>query len=90
MSRTAASPVRGRERLILVGRPLRDALYMPALEAMRFNPDRKAKCAALREIGKPGPLRKSPEPARLSSQPLAQGRQNGLSKTDTRLIGNAS
>jgi len=32
---------------------LRDALYMPALVAMRFNPDLKAKYTALREAGKP-------------------------------------
>lgn len=34
-------------------KPLRDALYMPALVAMRFNPDLKAKYATLREAGKP-------------------------------------
>lgn len=34
-------------------KPLRDALYMPALVAMRFNPDLKAKYAALRGAGKP-------------------------------------
>jgi len=34
-------------------KPLRDALYMPALVAMRFNPDLKAKYAALRDAGKP-------------------------------------
>ena len=34
-------------------KPLRDALYMPALVAMRFNPDLKAKYHALREAGKP-------------------------------------
>lgn len=34
-------------------KPLRDALYMPALVAMRFNPDLKAKYAALRAAGKP-------------------------------------
>jgi transposase len=34
-------------------KPLRDALYMPALVAMRFNPDLKRKYAALRETGKP-------------------------------------
>jgi transposase len=34
-------------------KPLRDALYMPALVAMRFNPDLKAKYAALCEAGKP-------------------------------------
>jgi transposase len=34
-------------------KPLRDALYMPALVAMRFNPDLKAKYGALREAGKP-------------------------------------
>ena len=40
--------------LISGGRkPLRDALYMPALVAMRFNPDLKSKYAALREAGKP-------------------------------------
>lgn len=32
---------------------LRDALYMPALAAMRFNPDLKAKYTQLRETGKP-------------------------------------
>jgi transposase len=32
---------------------LRDALYMPALVATRFNPDLKAKYTALREAGKP-------------------------------------
>mgnify|MGYP000681085948 CR=1 FL=1 len=34
-------------------KPLRDALYMPSLVAMRFNPDQKAKYAALRGAGKP-------------------------------------
>ena len=34
-------------------KPLRDALYMPALVAMRFNPDLKAKYTALRGAGKP-------------------------------------
>ncbi len=34
-------------------KPLRDALYMPALVAMRFNPDLKAKYNALRDAGKP-------------------------------------
>ena len=34
-------------------KPLRDALYMPALVAMRFNPDLKTKYTALREAGKP-------------------------------------
>lgn len=34
-------------------KPMRDALYMPALVVMRFNPDLKAKYAALREAGKP-------------------------------------
>ena len=34
-------------------KPLRDALYMPALVAMRFNPDLKAKYTQLREVGKP-------------------------------------
>ena len=34
-------------------KPLRDALYMPALVAMRFNPDMKSKYTALREAGKP-------------------------------------
>lgn len=39
---------------IRVGRkPLRDALYMPALVAMRFNPDLKSKYTALRAAGKP-------------------------------------
>lgn len=33
-------------------KPLRDALYMPALVAMRFNPDLKAKYEALRATGK--------------------------------------
>ena len=33
--------------------PLRDALYMPALVAMRYNPDMKAKYEALRAAGKP-------------------------------------
>lgn len=32
---------------------LRDALYMPALAAMRHNPDLKAKYATLRDAGKP-------------------------------------
>jgi len=32
---------------------LRDALYMPALVAVRFNPDMKAKYDAMRAIGKP-------------------------------------
>ncbi len=34
-------------------KPLRDALYMPALVAMRFNPDLKAKYDQLRTAGKP-------------------------------------
>ena len=34
-------------------KPLRDALYMPALVAMRFNPDLKAKYESLRAAGKP-------------------------------------
>ena len=34
-------------------KPLRDALYMPALVAMRFNPDLQSKYAKLREAGKP-------------------------------------
>jgi len=34
-------------------KPLRDALYMPALVAMRFNPDLKAKYTTLRKAGKP-------------------------------------
>jgi len=34
-------------------KPLRDALYMPALVAMRFNPDLKAKYDQLRAAGKP-------------------------------------
>ena len=34
-------------------KPLRDALYMPALVAMRFNPDLKSKYTTLREAGKP-------------------------------------
>ena len=34
-------------------KPLRDALYRPALVAMRFNPDLKAKYTQLRETGKP-------------------------------------
>lgn len=34
-------------------KPLRDALYMPALAAMRFNPDLKAKYEHLRAAGKP-------------------------------------
>lgn len=33
--------------------PLRDALYMPSLVAMPFNPDIKAKYTALRDVGKP-------------------------------------
>lgn len=33
-------------------KPLRNALYMPALVAMRFNPDLKAKYTALRDAGK--------------------------------------
>jgi transposase len=32
---------------------LRQALYMPALVAVRCNADRKAKCDALRAAGKP-------------------------------------
>ncbi len=32
---------------------VRDALYMPALVAMRFNPDRKAKYQAMIKAGKP-------------------------------------
>ncbi|NCO16286.1 MAG: IS110 family transposase [Alphaproteobacteria bacterium] len=37
-------------------KPLRDALYMPALVAMRFNPDLKAKYLQLREAGKPAKI----------------------------------
>ena len=37
-------------------KPLRDALYMPALVAMRFNPDLKSKYNALRTAGKPAKL----------------------------------
>ena len=32
---------------------LRDALYMPALVAIRFNPDMKQKYDAMRQAGKP-------------------------------------
>ena len=34
-------------------KPLRDALYMPALVAIRYNPDLKAKYEALKDAGKP-------------------------------------
>lgn len=34
-------------------KPLRDSLYMPALVAMRWNPDLKAKYERLRLAGKP-------------------------------------
>ena len=34
-------------------KPLRDALYMPALVAMRFNPDLRLKYQTLRDAGKP-------------------------------------
>ena len=34
-------------------KPLHDALYMPALVAMRWNPDLKAKYEHLRNAGKP-------------------------------------
>ena len=50
-------------------KPLRDALYMPALVAMRFNPDLKDKYTALRDAGKPAKvaivalMRKLPETA---------------------------
>jgi transposase len=37
-------------------KPLRDALYMPALVAMRFNPDLRAKYLQLREAGKPAKI----------------------------------
>lgn len=37
-------------------KPLRDALYMPALVAMRFNPDLKAKYQKMREAGKPAKI----------------------------------
>lgn len=37
-------------------KPLRDALYMPALVAMRFNPDLRAKYTALRDAGKPAKI----------------------------------
>lgn len=37
-------------------KPLRDALYVPALVAMRFNLDLKEKYRALREAGKPAKL----------------------------------
>jgi transposase len=37
-----------------IGRePLRDALYMPALVAIRFNPDLKAQYDRMRAAGKP-------------------------------------
>ena len=47
-----------RGRAVISGgrKPLRDALYMPALVAMRFNPDLKAKYTALRAAGKPAKL----------------------------------
>ena len=35
---------------------LRDALYMPALVTMRFNPDLKAICDKLRGAGKPAKI----------------------------------
>ena len=34
-------------------KPLRDALYMPAVVAMRFNPDHKRKYDSLRAAGEP-------------------------------------
>lgn len=37
---------------------LRDALYMPALVAMRYNPDLKAKYDDLRAVGKPAKVAK--------------------------------
>lgn len=42
-------------RSVISGRrkPIRDALYMPALVAMRFNPDLQAKYSQLRAAGKP-------------------------------------
>lgn len=52
--RHCPSPTWWRKSLIGDGRtPLRDALCMPALFAMRFNCDLKAKHTALRDAGKP-------------------------------------
>lgn len=44
---------KGKPRISGGRKPLRDAMYMPAIVAMRFNPDLKAKFLQLREGGKP-------------------------------------
>lgn len=44
---------RGKSSISGGRKPLRDGLYMPAVVAMRFNPDLKAKFLQLRKDGKP-------------------------------------
>lgn len=56
-ARESGSSVRGRAMLCKMGhRRLRKMLYMPAMNAMRFNPAAKALADRLRESGKPGKL----------------------------------
>ncbi len=47
---------RGKAHISGGRKPLRDALYMPALVATRFNPDLKAQYERLRERGKPAKI----------------------------------
>jgi transposase len=72
-------------------KPLRDALYMPALVAMRCNPDLKAKYSAQCAAGKPAKvaivavMRKLIETANaLVKADRAWVEKNRLIKTDTR------
>lgn len=56
-ARESGSSVRGRAMLCKMGhRRLRKMLYMPAMNALRFNPAAKALAERLRESGKPGKL----------------------------------
>lgn len=56
-ARESGTSLRGKAVLCKMGhRRLRKMLYMPAMNAMRFNPAAKALAARLRDAGKPGKL----------------------------------
>ncbi len=56
-ARESGTSLRGKTVLCKMGhRRLRKLLYMPAMNAMRFNPAAKALATRLREAGKPGKL----------------------------------
>lgn len=56
-ARESGTSLRGKAVLCKMGhRRLRKMLYMPAMNAMRFNPAARALAARLREAGKPGKL----------------------------------